>query len=376
MSNIVKRNIVIGIIFLVVILLGVGYVLYTEFLYLFFLPQEPALKQEKVSVQDVVVLAQGLEIPWEIAFLPNGDVLVTERAGRLLRIGNDRSVYPIEGVRHIGEGGFLGMALHPRFEENGWLYLYFTAETAQGLENRVERYQLKEDALIERTVLLQGIPGSSRHDGGRMEFGPDGMLYITTGDSGKGELSQDINSLAGKILRMKDDGSVPDDNPFQNLVYSYGHRHPQGLTWDEQGNLWSTEHGRSGVQSGFDEINLIVRGKNYGWPVIQGDESVSGMETPVLHSGPDYTWAPAGAEFWDGSIFFGGLRGEALYEAKLLPNREFKLKIHFFGEFGRIRAVRLGPDGMLYLTTSNQDCRGRPREGDDKIIRINPAVFR
>ena len=130
------------------------------------------------------------------------------------------------------------------------------------------------------------------------------------------------------------------------------------------------------MQSGFDEINLIVRGKNYGWPVIQGDESVSGMETPVLHSGPDYTWAPAGAEFWDGSIFFGGLRGEALYEAKLLPNREFQLKIHFFGEFGRIRAVRLGPDGMLYLTTSNQDGRGRPREGDDKIIRINPAVFR
>ena len=202
------------------------------------------------------------------------------------------------------------------------------------------------------------------------------MLYITTGDAGKSSLAQDKNSLAGKILRVRDDGSIPDENPFGNEVYSYGHRNPQGLTWDDDGNLWSTEHGRSGALSGLDELNLIRPGENYGWPTIQGDEKRFDMNTPIINSGPDVTWAPASALYWDGSIFFGGLRGETLYEAQLQNGIIVGLKSHFKKEFGRIRTVALGPDGMFYITTSNRDGRGTVRDGDDKIIRLNPAQFR
>ncbi len=335
--------------------------------------QEQGIEQEKVLQKDIEVIAENLNIPWEIAFLPGGDLLVIERKGTLVRIGKDRKVYQVSGVKHRGEGGLLGMALHPNFAQNKRIYLYLTTETGQGLENRVERYVLNSDALSERKVILGGIPGSSVHDGGRMEFGPDGFLYITTGDAGNSNFAQDKNSLAGKILRLKDDGSIPSGNPFGTPIYSYGHRNPQGLAWDNQGRLWSTEHGRSGVLSGLDELNLVEKGENYGWPVIQGDEKKQGMKTPILHSGASTTWAPGDAEYVKGSIFFGGLRGQALYQAVL--GETIKFKAHFQGEFGRVRAVRKGSDGMLYIATSNHDSRGEPRQGDDKIIRINPGIF-
>ncbi|MDY6788665.1 MAG: PQQ-dependent sugar dehydrogenase [Candidatus Nanohaloarchaea archaeon] len=326
----------------------------------------------------VKVVAENLDIPWEVRFLPSGDLLVTERPGTLLRIEENNEKIPVEGVKHAGEGGLLGMALHPQFEENRFIYLYMTSEAEGGLVNRIERYRLENNSLEDRNTVISGIPGAAYHDGGRIEFGPDGMLYITTGDSGNEELSQQKNSLAGKILRVWPNGSVPDSNPFDSPVYSYGHRNPQGLAWDREERLWSTEHGRSGIKSGLDELNVIEKGKNYGWPVIQGSENQEGMVPPVIHSGPEYTWAPASAEYWNGSIFFGGLRGSALYEAVLPENldKKPKLKIHFLNEFGRIRAVRLGPDGKLYLTTSNTDGRGRPRPGDDRIIRIDPEIFR
>ena len=339
-----------------------------------FSPQTPEKTQigiEKAPEEAITIIAQGLIIPWEIVFLPNKDILVTQRSGELLLIGED-TMYEIEGVAHVGEGGLLGMTLHPDFKTNRLLYLYLTTQTKQGLENRVERYRFSENKLLERTTIISGIPGAKFHDGGRIEFGPDGMLYITTGDAGKSDSAQDVNSLAGKILRLNDDGSIPDDNPFLNEVYSYGHRNPQGLTWDSEGRLWSTEHGRSGIQSGFDELNPIEKGKNYGWPVIQGNETKEGMETPFLHSGSNFTWAPGDVEYLNGSFLFTGLRGEALYQ---VDENSKELKIHFFREFGRIRAVRLGTDGMLYITTSNQDGRGRPKEGDDKIIRLNPSLF-
>ncbi len=285
-------------------------------------------------------------------------------------------MYVIDGVEHVGEGGLLGMTLHPRFSENQWVYLYLTTKNGEGLINRVERYRFGRDRLTEKTTIIDNIPVAANHDGGRIAFGSDGYLYITTGDAGKSNLAQDIYSLAGKILRLKDDGSIPPDNPFGNAVYSYGHRNSQGLAWDNKGRLWATEHGRSGVLSGLDELNLIEKGKNYGWPVIQGDEIKTGMESPVVQSGAAETWAPAGATFWDGSVFFGGLRGEALYEAKTTSERKVSLKIHFRKEFGRIRAVVLGPDGYLYITTSNTDGRGEPRASDDKIIRVNPSIFR
>lgn len=329
--------------------------------------------QSSIAFQPSEILAENLNIPWGIAFLPKGEFLVTERPGTLLRIGADRKQYPIQGVQHWGEGGLLGVVLHPDYEENHFIYLYFTTLTDYGTQNRIERYTFENDVLSSPVEILSGIPGAPNHDGGYMAFGPDGKLYVTTGDASRSDHAQDTDSLAGKILRLNDDGSLPPDNPFGNAVYSLGHRNPQGLTWDEQGNLWSTEHGRSGGSSGLDEINLIEKGKNYGWPVIQGSEVRDGMVTPVLHSGQSTTWAPASAEYVDGSIFFGGLRGSALYEYRI-SDRE--LREHIRSDYGRIRAVELGPDGFLYLTTSNRDGRGTVQPGDDKIIRVDPAMFR
>ena len=322
------------------------------------------------------IVADNLQIPWEIVFLPDGDLLVTERPGTLKRTGKEGQIYTIEGVQHVGEGGLLGMTLHPRFSENRWLYLYLTTKNESALINRIERYRFEGDRLSEKKVIIDDIPGAAYHDGGRIAFGPDGYLYITTGDAGSPNFAQDINSLAGKILRLKDDGSIPQDNPFGNAVYSYGHRNSQGLAWDDKGQLWATEHGRSGILSGFDELNLIEKGKNYGWPIIQGGKTREGMESPITQSGSNETWAPAGVAFWDGYLFFGGLRGESLYEAKILNDNKVSLKIHFRQEFGRIRAVVLGPDAYLYITTSNTDGRGELKNNDDKIIKINPNAFR
>ncbi len=349
------------------------------------------------SPQAVSVVAQGLEIPWDIAFLPGGELLVTERTGDVLRIdprtGEKKTVFNVPGQR--GEGGLLGIVLHPDFERNSFVYLYMTATGANGeTTNRVVRYTYKIDAFTQDRVIIADIPGAIYHDGGRIEFGPptsclpatasaqagetgqsDCYLYITTGDATRSKIAQDINSLGGKILRLKDDGSIPSDNPFGNAVYSYGHRNPQGLAWDASGRLWETEHGRSGVTSGMDEINVIEKGGNYGWPDIEGDATQVGMRKPALNSGADDTWAPASALYLDGSLYFGGLRGEALYEAVLDGARVRELKEHLKGEYGRLRTVRLGPDGMLYVTTSNRDSRGNPAAGDDKILRIDPKML-
>jgi glucose/arabinose dehydrogenase len=323
------------------------------------------------------VIADHLQIPWAIAFLPSGELLVTERPGTLLRIGADLKRHTIQGVRHVGEGGLLGITLHPDFDDNHWLYLYLTTTLNGATVNRVERYRYENDQLTDRTDILTGIPGAIYHDGGALAFGPDGYLYVTTGDATVSTSAQDTSSLAGKILRIRDDGSLPSDNPFGNAVYSYGHRNVQGIAWDERGQLWSTEHGRSGITSGYDELNRIEKGKNYGWPELEGQETREGMVTPVLHSGPTTTWAPASATFFRGSIFFGGLRGEALYEAVLSEGGSPPiLKTHLKGTFGRIRAVAVGPDGMLYLTTSNTDGRGSAIASDDRIIKIDPRSLK
>ena len=346
---------------------------------------------------DREVVANGLQIPWEVGFLPDGRLLVSERPGRLLLIGEDRQIIEISGVRHIGEGGLLGFALHPDFEKNRLVYLYLTSQENGQIVNRVERYRMDGASLSQREVILTGIRGASNHDGGRIAFSPDGFLYIATGDAEQAQSAQDTNSLNGKILRVREDGSIPADNPFGNAVYSYGHRNVQGLAWDDEGRLWATEHGRSGVLSGLDELNLIEKGRNYGWPEIQGDAERPGMVRPVIHSGNE-TWAPSGAEFvrWappqrglsepevlpnrrsapKGSIFFAGLRGESLYEAKLEEGRVVSFTRHLQGEYGRLRAVRLGPDGYLYLTTSNRDGRGKAQSDDDRIIRIHPRILR
>lgn len=323
----------------------------------------------------VEIVAEGLEIPWEVVWLPNGELLVTERPGRLLKIGPNKTVIEISGVAHVGEGGLQGMALHPQFADNHWAYLYLTTRSGEGLINRVERYRLDGVQLVEKTTIIDNIPGAPFHDGGRIAFDDKGFLYITTGDAGQPNLAQTTSSLAGKILRVHDNGTIPADNPFGNAVYSYGHRNPQGLAWDAAGQLWATEHGRSGVQSGLDEINRIVKGANYGWPVIEGDQTGTAMHAPAVHSGASVTWAPAGAAILGDRLYFGGLRGESLYSVRLSDDGSVgEVQARFHQEFGRLRAVQVGPDGWLYVTTSNRDGRGHVRAGDDKIIRVNPLA--
>jgi glucose/arabinose dehydrogenase len=232
----------------------------------------------------------------------------------------------------------------------------------------VVAYTWANDALSARRTIIDGIPGTRFHNGGRIGFGPDGMLYITTGDAQIPDLAQDHSSLAGKILRLHDDGSIPADNPFADSpVYSYGLRNPQGLAWDEDGQLWATDHGPRGQ----DEINLIQAGKNYGWPVIQGDQQAPGMERPVLHSGSD-TWAPSGAAVLGESLYFAGLRGRSLYRF----NRDAQkpvLTSHLEGTFGRLRTVVAGPDGLLYLLTSNRDGRTIATAKDDLLVVVEPG---
>lgn len=330
-------------------------------------------EESSVSKDRVSTVAQNLEIPWAIEFLPNNDILFTERKGALKLISNGQisTVEDISDVLAYGEGGLMGLVLHPNFSNNHYLYVQYTYRgNGDNSLNRVVRYKYENGELSDRSVIVDSIPGAMYHDGGRIKFGPDGFLYITTGDSGNPSLAQDTNSMAGKILRVTDEGKAPADNPFNNLVYSYGHRNPQGITWDDEGRLWETEHGRS-APSGYDEVNIIQKGKNYGWPEIQGPEKRSGMETPLAQSGNE-TWAPAGAVSYNGSLFFGGLKGQALFELKI-ENGNGVITKHFLQEFGRIREVILGPDNLLYITTSNRDGRGSPSQSDDRILKIDPS---
>jgi len=367
-----RRVIVISFVILIVAIF-----LVVNFSSKFFEPTESAVEDGVSKVgNEIEIVADNLEIPWSIAFLPGGELLVSERDGRLLKIGADKQSIEVEGVKHAGEGGLLGIALHPEFEENNFLYLYLTSEVNDETVNRVERFVLDVEslALSERLEIIGNIPGARYHNGGRIAFGPDGYLYVTTGDAGDGDLSQDVSSLAGKVLRVDEAGNIPEENPFGNEVYSYGHRNSQGLVWDDEGKLWSTEHGRSGALSGMDEINLIEIGKNYGWPEIEGDEIREGMVEPEIHSGPDETWAPGGIAYHEGRLFFAGLRGSSLYEVSIGEGVVLE-KAHFREEYGRLREVVVGPDNYLYVATSNRDGRGDVREGDDKILKIDLELF-
>jgi len=322
------------------------------------------------SRKAVEVVAQNLKIPWDLVLM-DSEILITERPGTLLMLKGGQRI-PISGVKAIGEGGLLGVALHPKFDQNRFIYLYLTSQTGTETTNEVDRYVLDTNTLKDRKIIISGIRGAANHDGGRIAFGPDAYLYITVGDAQNENSSQDTNSLNGKILRLKDDGSIPQDNPFGNAVYSYGHRNPQGLAWDDKGRLFATEHGRSGALSGMDELNLIEKGKNYGWPTIQGTQTKEDMVTPVINSGPATTWAPSGTLYYKDSIFFTGLRGESLYQYDTATGT---LKAHFTKEFGRLRTVVLGPNDYFYLLTNNTDGRGNPKQGDDKLLKIDARVL-
>ncbi len=334
------------------------------------------------------VLIKGLDTPWAIDFAPDGRIFITERRGRIRVFERGRlrpEPWMTLEVAASGEAGLLGLALDPRFAQNSSVYVATTYRDAAGkMQNRLVR--LREDATNGRgqldKVLIDHVAGANNHDGGRVKFGPDGKLYWTMGDAQTTRYAQNLNSLNGKILRLNSDGSIPADNPFSNsYVYSYGHRNPQGLAWQPKtGRLYATEHGPSGFQGCCrDEVNLIEPGKNYGWPEVRGDETREGMVPPVIHAGTSETWAPAGATFstrgpWAGSLLFTGLRGQTLYRVQLDPNDPRKagqMERHFYRRFGRLRDVVEGPDGNLYLLTSNRDGRGNPTEDDDRLIRLS-----
>lgn len=367
-----KRVLVVllGVMFLLV--LG-GFVFRDSLKNWFFRPTESDVKVGIESADETLVsiLAEDLRTPWSLSFLPSGDILVTERSGRVQRLGENGQIFPISGVRETSEGGLLGIALHPQFSRNNRVYVYLTTEVAGQLQNRVDQYVLIGDQMRFERTIISDIPAASNHNGGAIAFGPDEKLYITTGDAAQPDLAQSRSSLAGKILRMNADGSVPDDNPFNNFVWSYGHRNPQGIAWDGEGRLWSVEHGPSGFEgSGQDELNLIEKGANYGWSVIRGDQQAPDMQRPVAHSGSDETWAPAALAYHYGSLYFAGLRGQSLYQAVLNDDNSVSLKRHFSSQYGRLRAVSVRGN-ELFISTSNHDGRGTPKSGDDKVIRVN-----
>ena len=330
---------------------------------------------------NIQILAENLDTPWGMVFLPDGSMLVTERAGRVRIVDKDGKLKenPAASIvlsKEIGEGGLLGIDIHPKFLKNNFVYLYYTFQGENNKTlNRVVRMLYDEEKLLNEEIIIDNIPGSFNHNGGRIKFGPDGYLYVATGDAEDPSQSQNTDSLAGKILRVDDKGLAAPGNLLGGQVYSYGHRNVQGLAWDKKGRLWSTEHGRSGALSGFDEINLIENGKNYGWPTIQGDEKFENMEVSRLNSGPYDTWAPAGATFYEDSLFYAGLRAQTLFEIKFDEDK-MTLVEHLTHEYGRIRDVVVGPDNMLYFLTSNKDGRGTPSATDDRIIKINPSIFK
>ncbi len=323
------------------------------------------------SEPTVEVVATGFEVPWALAFAPDERLFVTERPGRIRLVKNGRlESEPIATLRvaAVGEGGLMGLALDPAFAETGHLYTCYTAEKGGRLVNRLVRLTLRGGRAGDERVLIDDIPGAWNHDGCRVKFGPDGRLYVTTGDAAEPRLAQQRDSLAGKILRLNRDGTVPDDNPFPGSpVFSLGHRNPQGLAWDPSGGMFEAEHG----PSGHDKINRILAGRNYGWPDARWWGSDPRYVKPLLESGEE-TWAPSGMAFLGGDLFVAGLRGQRLLRVTLAPDlrRVVRVTTLLNATHGRLRDVVVGPDGALYVTTSNRDGREWPKPDDDRILRV------
>jgi glucose/arabinose dehydrogenase len=327
----------------------------------------------------VEVVATGLQIPWAVAFAPDGRLFFTERPGRIRVMLDGRlqadpvAVLP---VATVGEGGLMGLAFDPGFPRNPFLYVMYTHGTDGAVLNRISRLRLTGNKAAEEKVLVEGIPGASNHDGGRLHFGPDGKLYATAGDASHPELAQDRASPAGKLLRMNADGGVPADNPFPgSLVYSMGHRNAQGFDWQPgTGRLFATEHG----PTSNDKVNRIDRGANYGWPRVQGAQRGPGFVPAVKVFNPT-TCAPSGATFydarlipqWRGSFFFTCLRGHHLHRLVFTAGGDGIVdEEEIFADYGRLRDVVVGPEGALYFATNNRDGRGTPGPEDDRILRI------
>lgn len=332
--------------------------------------ESPSASPDRGGPPEVAdTLVEGLEVPWGVDFLPDGRAVVTERiSGRVLRVGRDGAVTPlgtVPGSVPQGEAGLLGVAVSPDFDTDRTLYLYLTT----GTDNRVVRAELDGSRLGRTTVVLDGIPAGFIHDGGRIAFGPDGHLYVTTGETGDPELAQDPQSLAGKILRITTDGRPAPGNPDPGSpVWSLGHRNVQGLAWDDEGRLWASEFG----DSEWDELNLVEKGGNYGWPRVEGAGGDASYVDPQLVWPVDQA-SPSGLAFADGHLWMAGLRGQRLWRITVSGKGQASKPRAFFTEdYGRLRTVAAAPDGLLWLTTSNRDGRGEPAPADDRILRVRP----
>lgn len=324
---------------------------------------ESSIKVFNLSPQ---VELTNLDIPWS---LTKKDTIfyISQRKGSIIAYDTASKkaiIQPVQLSDELsleGEGGFLGLELSPDFLNTGHAFAYYSYKKEKQILNRLVLIKENENMWKEEKVLLDHIPGAVFHNGGRVKIGPDQKLYVTVGDGLQEENAQNLTSLSGKILRLNLDGSIPTDNPFPNsYVYSYGHRNPQGLTWDEQGNLYASEHG----ESAHDEINLIEAGKNYGWPVIEGDEKAANMVAPLFHSGND-TWAPSGISFYKGKLYVATLRGAHIREFDLV-NKTQKV---IFDQGGRMRDTFI-ENNTLYFVSNNLDGRGTPDKQDDRLYSL------
>lgn len=303
-------------------------------------------------------------MPWALTFRADGSALVSQRdEGTIISVTPDGEVSElgeVEGVTPDFEGGLLGITLHP--DDDSRLYIYLT--TAE--DNQVVVADVSGGELGETSTLIDGIPRQSQHNGGRLRFGPDGMLYVSTGDAGEGDRSQDPESLAGKILRLTPDGEVPEDNPDpESPVYSMGHRNVQGMAFDDEGRLWSSEFGADA----WDELNLIEPEGNYGWPEVEGEGGEPEYIDP-LHVWEPAEASPSGIAYVQDTLFMTSLRGQRLWTIPLSEGQPGEPQEHFTEEYGRLRDVVPAPDGSLWMLTNNTDGRDEPREGDDRILRL------
>jgi glucose/arabinose dehydrogenase len=328
-------------------------------------PVTRTLAAPSVDFVNPTTVASNLRVPWGLAYLPDGTALVAERdRAQILRVRPGLAteiVGQVPGVVPGGEGGLLGLAVSPTYASDNLVYAYYTSAT----DNRIVRFTLADMAA--QTPVVTGIAKASVHNGGRIAFGPDGMLYAGVGDAGVPSRAQDPANRNGKILRIRPDGGVPADNPTAgSLVYSLGHRNVQGLAWDAAGRMYATEFG----QNSFDEVNRIVPGGNYGWPAVEGNSTNPAYRNPIV------TWTPAeaspsGATIIDDTLFVAALRGNRLWVVPLDGNGGAGTPVAALNtRFGRLRTVEKAPDGSLWVTTSNQDGRGNPASSDDRVLRF------
>ena len=360
------------------------------------LPKVPASKNVPQMLVETVLT--NVEVVWSIVFAPDGRMFFTERPGRVRVYENNKlraaPFFTVPDIELSGESGLMGMTLHPNFAENHFVYLAYAYQDASKNQTvRVARYRETGETLVEPKTIIEGIPAAQYHSGTRLKFGADGKLYITTGDATKQSRAQQLNSINGKTLRLNDGGTIPADNPFINdknarpEIWTYGHRNAQGMDFQpETGLMFQTEHGPSiidGVslfkRTGGDEVNIVEKGKNYGWAKISHEMTKSGMETPIIEYSPAI--APASGMFYRGDLFpelknnflFGALKSETIMRLVLDGRRVISQDKLLGKEYGRIREIAEAPDGSIYFSTSNRDGRGDPNREDDRILRIVPV---